>query len=76
MRQHPACASSRLEGWHLIQEITEEHEVRREMNLVVLLGEKDPVVAAKNFFLGSIRQLKEELTAFKEDHPELLWAVG
>ncbi len=46
------------------------------MNLVVLLGEKDPVVAAKNFFLGSIRQLKEELTAFKEDHPELLWAVG
>jgi hypothetical protein len=67
---------SHLEGWKLNPENTEEHEVRREMNVAGLLGEKDHIAAAKDFFVKSIRQLKAELTTFKEQHPELPWQEG
>lgn len=42
-------------------------------NLATLLYEEDHVAAVKRFFIESIRQLREELTAFKKNHPELLW---
>lgn len=64
---------SRLEGWQSDTENTEEHEVRREENVASLLGKEDHVVAAKIFFIDSIRQLKVELTTFKEERPELPW---
>lgn len=70
---------ARLEGWEWDPENTEAHEVCevwREVNLVGLLEDGDHVVAAKNFFIGSIRQLNEELTAFKEEHPSLPWSGG
>jgi hypothetical protein len=62
-----------LEGWQLDTENTEEHEARRERNIASLLGEEDHVVAAKTFFIDSIRQLEEELTTFKKEHPGMPW---
>jgi len=47
--------------------------VSRGRNLATLLYEEDHVAAVKRFFIESIRQLREELTAFKKNHPELLW---
>ncbi len=67
---------SRLEGWGLNLENAEEHEVRREIDLGSLLGEKDHVAAAKGFFTGSIGQLREELTVFKDENPSLFWSAG
>jgi hypothetical protein len=64
---------ARLEGWQLNPENAEEREVRRERNVASLLGKEDHVVAAKTFFIDSIRQLREELTAIKKQHPELPW---
>lgn len=64
---------SHLESWQLYSENTEEHEVWREMNVASLLGEKDHIAAAKDFFVESIHQLREVLTAFKNEYPELLW---
>ena len=49
--------------------------VRRVRNLASLLPEEDHVAAVKCFLVESIRQLREELTAFKKEYPELLWAV-
>ena len=64
---------SRLEGWELDQENTDAHELWREVHLASLLGEDDHVAAVKGFFSESIRQLREELAAFKKDNPELPW---
>jgi hypothetical protein len=50
--------------------------VRHVRSLTSLLAEEDHVAAVKRFFVESIRQLKEELTAFKKEHPELPWAEG
>jgi len=50
--------------------------VWREISLAVLLPEADHVEAAKRFFIDSIHQLKEELTAFKKEHPDLPWNGG
>jgi hypothetical protein len=47
--------------------------VRRVRSLASLLQEKDHIEAVQRFFVDSIRQLREELTAFKKEHPELLW---
>jgi hypothetical protein len=41
-----------------------------------LLGEEDYVVAVKSFYIDSILQLKEVLTTFKEEHPDLPWQAG
>ncbi len=64
---------SRLEGWHTTLGDPEAHEILRETHLASLLGEKDHVVAARRFFVESIRQLEDELTAFKREHPALPW---
>lgn len=44
--------------------------------LASLLQEEDHVAAVKAFFVESIRQLKEELTVFKKERPDLPWSVG
>jgi len=41
-----------------------------------LLHNEDHVAAVKWFFIESIRQLRDELTAFKEEHPDLPWTGG
>lgn len=45
----------------------------RTRSLAEVLHEEDHVAAVKRFFVESIRQLREELTAFKKERPELLW---
>jgi len=50
--------------------------VSRGISLATLLGEEDHVAAVKRFFCESIRQLREELTVFKNEHPELPWNSG
>lgn len=50
--------------------------VRRVRSLTKLLAEEDHVAEVKRFFVGSLRQLKEELTAFKKEHPDLIWDEG
>jgi hypothetical protein len=47
--------------------------VSRGRSLSSLLYEEDHVAVVKRFFIESIRQLREELTAFKNNHPELPW---
>jgi len=42
-------------------------------SLADMLGEEDHVAAVKSFFIESIRQLRSELTAFKEERPDLPW---
>jgi PD-(D/E)XK nuclease superfamily len=49
---------------------------RRTMSLAAVLREEDHVAAVQLFFVESIRQLREELTAFKKEHPELPWDGG
>jgi hypothetical protein len=50
--------------------------VWRENSLATLLAEEDHVAAVKRFFIESIRQLREELTAFKKEHLDLPWDGG
>lgn len=50
--------------------------VCRWKSLADLLPEEDHVAAVKRFFIESIRQLREELTAFKKEHPDLPWDGG
>lgn len=38
-----------------------------------MLHEEDHLAAERRFFVELIRQLREELTAFNEQHPELPW---
>ena len=47
--------------------------VRRAKSLADVVVFRDHVAAVQRFFVESIRQLREELTAFKKDHPELPW---
>lgn len=50
--------------------------VRRVRSLAILLSEEDHVAAVKRFFIESLRELRTELTAFKEERPDLPWAGG
>ncbi len=50
--------------------------VTRGKGLTSLLQEEDHVAAVKAFFIESIRQLREELMAFKKEHPDLPWSGG
>lgn len=50
--------------------------VRRVRGFASLLPEEDHVAAVKHFFIESIYQLRDELTAFKKEHPDLLWNGG
>jgi hypothetical protein len=43
------------------------------MSLASVLPTEDHVAAVQRFFVEAIRQLKEKLTAFKKDQPELSW---
>jgi hypothetical protein len=47
--------------------------VRRAKSLAEVLPEEDHVAAVQRFFVESIRHLKEELRAFKQEHPQPLW---
>ncbi len=47
--------------------------VWRGQSLASVLYEEDHIAAVKRFFIESIRQLREELTAFKKEHPDLPW---
>lgn len=46
--------------------------VVRTRSVAHFLSEEDHVAAVKRFFVESIRQLREELSTFKQDHPEFL----
>lgn len=46
------------------------------VSLADLLSEEDHVAAVKRFFIESVHQLKDELTAFKKEHPDLPWNAG
>jgi hypothetical protein len=46
------------------------------MSIASVPQEEDHVATVKRFFVESIRQLRDELTVFKKDHPELLWKGG
>jgi hypothetical protein len=50
--------------------------VRRRRSLAALLHEEDHVAAVQRFFVESISQLREELTAFKKERPDLPWNGG
>lgn len=50
--------------------------VRHVRSLGTLPSEEDHVAAVKGFFVESIRQLREELTSLKKEHPDLPWAGG
>ena len=44
------------------------------MSLASVLSTEDPVATVQRIFVEAIHRLKEELTAFKKDHPELPWS--
>jgi hypothetical protein len=69
---------SRQEGWegYGLDSPSEWTGVCRWISLADLLQEEDHVAAVKGFFAESIRQLKEELTAFKKENPDLPWNGG
>jgi len=50
--------------------------VWRQKSLTDFLPEKEHVAAVKGFFIESINQLREELAAFKKEHPDLHWTGG
>lgn len=45
----------------------------RLISIASLLSEEDHVAAVKRFFIESIHQLRDELTAFKKENPDLPW---
>lgn len=59
-----------------MDDLTKWAGVERQVSLARLLPEEDHVAAVKAFFIESIRQLREELTAFKKVHPDLPWNDG
>lgn len=64
------------EGWegYNLDDPTDWAGVTHGRGLAYLLSEEDHVAAVKGFFLESIRLLREELTVFKKEHPDLSWA--
>lgn len=66
------------EGWNEfnMDDPTRWVGVIRRRSLASVLLEEDHVAAVKHFFVESIRQLKEELTTFKKEHPDLPWNGG
>ncbi len=63
------------DGWegHRLDDPKALAMARRMMSLANLLPEEDHVAAVQRFFVEAIRQLRAELTAFKEEHSELPW---
>jgi hypothetical protein len=66
------------EGWegYNLDDPTNWAGVTRGRGLASLLPEEDHVAAVKAFFVESIRQLREELTDFKKERPDLPWKGG
>jgi hypothetical protein len=64
------------DGWegYGLDDPTTWSGVWRATSLAGLLSEEEHVAAVQRFFVEAIRQLKEELTAFKKAHPELPWS--
>lgn len=50
--------------------------VERAKEVTNFLSEEDHVAAVKQFFIESIRQLREELKEFKKENPDLPWNGG
>jgi len=46
------------------------------LSIANFLAKEDHVAAVKRFFIESIGQLREELTEFKKENPELPWNGG
>jgi thermostable 8-oxoguanine DNA glycosylase len=72
-REASVAAMGRMvlhEGWegYDLDDPTEEAGIQRGVSLDNLLQGEDHVAAVKGFFIESIRQLREELTAFKREH--------
>jgi len=68
---------SSLTGWDAnLHDHADWPEVWREASLLSALPEEDHVGAVKHYFIESVGQLKEELSDFKKEHPELSWNVG
>ena len=63
------------DGWegHELNNLTEWSYVTRAVSLTQMLPEEDHVAAVQIFFIESIHQLREELTAFKGENPDLPW---
>jgi len=67
---------SNRDGWQRtdVDELEpSEYEVQRDASLATFLQKDDHVAAVKEFFIDSIRQLREELVTFKKEHPDLSW---
>jgi len=66
------------DGWEVydLEDASAWAGVYRWTSLTSLLPEGDHIAAVKRFFIESIRQLREELTAFKKEHPGLPWSGG
>lgn len=47
-------------------------EVWNELNLATIVAKEDHILAIKKFFIESIHQLRDELTEFKRENPDLL----
>jgi len=69
---------ARREDWHSYDLDSSERwaGVWRETSIASLLAEENHVEAAKRFFIESIHQLRDELMAFKKEHPDLPWNGG
>ncbi len=67
-----------LDGWngYVLDDSSEWSLVEREKGLAHVLSETDHIAAVKHFFIESIHQLRDELTAFKKEHPDLPWNGG
>ncbi len=64
------------EGWegHRLEDPSDFAVVERRVSLAGLLQEEDHIATVKRFFVKSLRQLGDELAAFKGEHPKLLWS--
>jgi len=71
---------SNRDGWQRTDldqpEPESEYSVQRDRNLAGFLQANNHVAAVKSFFVESIHQLRDELTAFKKEHPDLPWTGG
>ena len=66
------------EEWEAVglNDSTSWSNVIRERSIADFLSERDHIAAVKRYFIESLRQLRDELAMFKEEHPELPWSGG
>lgn len=77
-RQASVAAMKRIalrDGWEAydLEDPGAWSGVRRGIYLAELLPQEDHVAPVRSFFVESLGQLREELGAFKEKHPDLPW---